>query len=129
MLGTWPGLFHSQFLFVGGCGILGVKENFLRAKASGTETGKTTRPLHEGTFDWSLYASEAYEACWVEMGQGPSESGLHPNMDLPFEEHSPRVYPEYGKKDTKRRPRRPSALAWPQLLWRPRMIIIRAYIY
>lgn len=35
------------------------------------------------------------------MGQGPSESGLHPNMDLPFEEHSSRVYQQDGKKDPK----------------------------
>lgn len=32
--------------------------------------------------DQSLHASEGYEECWVEMGQGPSESGLHPNRDL-----------------------------------------------
>lgn len=41
---------------------------------------------------WSLYASQGCEECGVEMDQGPFESGLHPSMDLLFEEHSSRIY-------------------------------------
>ena len=50
--------------------------------------------------DWSLWVREGCEECWVEMDQGPSESGLHPNTALPFGEHSSRAHICDRKKDT-----------------------------
>lgn len=78
--------------------------------------------------DWSLWVCEGCEECWVEMDQGPSESGLHPNTDLPFGEHSSRAH-IWDRKDTNWLPRRQVALALPHLLLRPWTLILMPHTH